>query len=96
MSDVRLSVAAPCYNEAESIEAVVARWDEVLTQAPLSSEIVLCNDGSTDGTREVLKKYRDQQDIQVLLHETNQGKGAALKSGFEPALCTTHTPGDAG
>src|SRR5215831_194292 len=54
----RLSVAAPCFNEAEGIESVVAEWDGVLAHIPEATEIVLCNDGSTDGTAEVLERLR--------------------------------------
>jgi len=43
-----LSVAAPCYNEADGIGGVVAEWDAVLAAIPQASEVVLCNDGSTD------------------------------------------------
>ena len=49
-----LSVAAPCYNEAEGIADVVAEWNAVLDTVPQATEIVLCNDGSTDGTAAVL------------------------------------------
>lgn len=87
MSEVRLSVAAPCYNEAESIEAVVARWDEVLSQAPLSSEIVLCNDGSTDGSAAVLERLRARYPrLRVVSFERNGGYGRALSAAID-ATC---------
>src|SRR5262245_59470749 len=54
----RLSVAAPCFNEAEGIADVVAEWDGVLSRVPEPTEIVLCNDGSTDGTAGVLERLR--------------------------------------
>ncbi|HZJ72570.1 MAG TPA: glycosyltransferase family 2 protein [Planctomycetota bacterium] len=84
MSAVRLSVAAPCYNEAESIEAVVARWDEVLAKAPLSSEIVLCNDGSTDGTAAVLERLQRRfPRLRVVSFEQNGGYGRALSAAID-------------
>ena len=76
-----LSVVIPVFNEVHTVDEVIRR----VRGCGIRCELILVDDGSTDGTREVLKKYRDQQDIQVLLHETNQGKGAALKSGFERA-----------
>ena len=56
MNALRISVAAPCFNEADSIERVVAEWDRVLAAVPRGSEIVLCNDGSTDGTAAILEQ----------------------------------------
>ena len=84
MSEPRLSVAAPCFNEAESIEAVVARWDEVLSKTPLSSEIVLCNDGSTDGTPAVLERLqRRYPRLRVVSFEKNGGYGRALSAAID-------------
>ena len=75
----RLSVAAPCYNEAEGIAAVVAEWDAVLDTVPAPTEIVLCNDGSTDGTREVLERLGPRfPRLRVVHNATNGGYGRAL------------------
>jgi dolichol-phosphate mannosyltransferase len=77
----RLSVAAPCYNEADGIEAVVAEWDAVLATVPSPTEIVLCNDGSTDGTGEVLERLRERLPrLRVVHHAVNGGYGRALSS----------------
>jgi glycosyltransferase involved in cell wall biosynthesis len=73
-----LSVVIPVYNEATTVEKVIDRVRA--TRLPL--EIILVDDGSTDGTREVLERLRDEADLKVVLHEKNQGKGAALKTGF--------------
>jgi glycosyltransferase involved in cell wall biosynthesis len=75
------SIAAPCYNEAEGIEAVLAEWDAVLAARPEESEIVLCNDGSTDGTREVLERLQAPYPrLRVVNNPTNGGYGRALAS----------------
>jgi dolichol-phosphate mannosyltransferase len=75
----RLSVAAPCFNEAAGIAAVVAEWEAVLEAWGQSSEIVLCNDGSTDGTREVLERLRTQSSrLRVVHNAENGGYGRAL------------------
>jgi dolichol-phosphate mannosyltransferase len=79
----RLSVAAPCYNEAEGIEAVVAEWDALLAQRPEPTEIVLCNDGSIDGTAEVLDRLRLRVPrLRVVHNATNGGYGRALSSAI--------------
>lgn len=81
---VRLSVAAPCFNESESIEQVVATWDAVLSRAPLSSEIVLCNDGSTDGTAAVLERLAARYPrLRVVTFEKNGGYGRALSAAID-------------
>lgn len=75
----RLSVAAPCYNEAEGIEAVVTEWDGVLATMTEPSEIVLCNDGSTDGTGAVLDRLRTRfPRLHVIHNAQNGGYGRAL------------------
>src|SRR5262245_55971257 len=87
MSDVRLSVATPCFNEAESIESVVATWDAVLSGAPFASEIVLCNDGSTDGTAAVLEKLKQRfPRLRVVTLERNAGYGRALSSAINASI----------
>lgn len=76
---VRLSVAAPCYNEAEGIEAVVREWDTVLASKSGATEIVLCNDGSTDGTRDVLGRLQTNfPRLRVVDNAVNGGYGRAL------------------
>jgi len=70
----------PCYNELSTIEEIVSR---VLAQ-PLTAELVVVDDGSTDGTRDILAGFTDPR-IRVLLQETNQGKGAAIRRGFQEA-----------
>ena len=75
----KLSVAAPCFNEAEGIAAVVDEWVAVLDACPHASEIVLCNDGSTDGTYDVLEALRARVPrLRVVHNATNGGYGRAL------------------
>ncbi len=78
-----LSVVIPVYNEVEFVETLV---QTVLAAVPeIEKESLLVDDGSTDGTRDVLKKLEDPPRIRVKLHERNQGKGAALRTGFDMA-----------
>jgi glycosyltransferase involved in cell wall biosynthesis len=78
----RLSVVMPVYNEIRTLAKVIERVRA--TRLPL--EIVIVDDGSRDGSREYLSGLRDagQQnaDLKILLHERNQGKGGAIKTGF--------------
>jgi glycosyltransferase involved in cell wall biosynthesis len=74
----RLSVVIPVFNELDTVAEVVSR----VRQCGVPCEIILVDDASTDGTRELLAGWQDQPDLKVLFHEKNQGKGAALKTGF--------------
>lgn len=79
----RISVAAPCFNEAEGIEEVVRQWEAVLAGRPEVSEIVVCDDGSTDGTGRVLERLRASLPrLRVVHHPTNGGYGRALASAI--------------
>jgi glycosyltransferase involved in cell wall biosynthesis len=79
--EFRLSVVIPVYNELDTVGEVVAR----VRRCGVPCEIILVDDASTDGTRELLESWRDPPDLKILFHERNQGKGAALKTGFEQA-----------
>jgi glycosyltransferase involved in cell wall biosynthesis len=78
-----LSVVMPAYNERDSIRSIVA----AVMNAPVRSlELIIVDDGSTDGTREILKNEIAKLDrVRVVMHEKNKGKGAALHTGFRLA-----------
>jgi glycosyltransferase involved in cell wall biosynthesis len=78
---LKLSVVIPAYNEVATIEPLLER----VLAAPYSKEILVVDDGSTDGTRELLAARDGRDGVRVLLHERNQGKGAALATGFAAA-----------
>ena len=76
-----LSVVIPCFNEAGTILDLIER----VRQAPVASkQLIVVDDGSSDGTRELLKGL-SAPDLTVLLHDYNKGKGAALATGFAAA-----------
>ncbi len=77
-----VSVVIPCYNERTTIETIV---QAVRAASPELKEIIVVDDCSTDGTREVLKSAIEPMVAKVVYHEVNQGKGAALRTGFAHA-----------
>jgi glycosyltransferase involved in cell wall biosynthesis len=77
---VKLSVIVPCFNEKSTIAEIVDR----VRATRLDIELIVVDDASTDGTREVLKQIEGKID-RVILQPANRGKGAALKSGFAVA-----------
>ena len=79
--NLKLSVIIPCYNEKSTIEELVRRVRAV----GLVHEIVLVDDGSTDGTRDVLATMETRDDLKIILHQHNMGKGAAVRTGFKNA-----------
>jgi glycosyltransferase involved in cell wall biosynthesis len=70
----------PCYNEQRTILALLKQ----VAESPWVREIIVVDDGSTDGTRQILGDIHDAT-VRVVIHERNQGKGAALRTGFEHA-----------
>jgi glycosyltransferase involved in cell wall biosynthesis len=78
---VNLSIVIPIYNEKQTIERLIERVRAV----ELDKHLILVDDCSTDGTRDLLKRYEDNDDCTVLYHQKNQGKGAALRTGFAEA-----------
>ena len=79
---MKLTVVMPVYNEKETIREIVRRvlaMDEVF-------ELLIVDDGSTDGTREILTELVGLDRVRVILKERNEGKGSAVVRGFEEAL----------
>lgn len=86
-NDFKLSVVMPVFNEAATIREVIER----VLKAPIPCELVIVDDGSSDGTGDALKQFeidfasqhqREQKSLKLIFHDVNQGKGAALKTGF--------------
>jgi len=79
---MRLSIIIPVYNEVNTIREIINRVDAV----ELDKEIIIVDDCSTDGTRELIKDIRDNgkfnSDLRVVYHSKNQGKGAAIRAGI--------------
>lgn len=78
---MKLSVIIPVYNEVESILTILKRVQDT----KLATEIILVDDGSKDGTRDVLTKLTGKKGLNIILHEKNQGKGAAVRTGMAAA-----------
>ena len=77
---MKVSVIIPCYNEKDSLPKLLA----LVKEAPVKEkEIVLVDDASEDGTREMIKATLEREVDQVVYHEKNMGKGAAIRSGLE-------------
>jgi len=93
----RLSIIIPVYNEAATVAEIIRRVRAVSLAVSvgygdldgrvveLERELVVVDDGSTDGTREVLQAYEGEPDVVVVFHERNRGKGAAVRTGLDHA-----------
>ena len=78
---MNISVIIPVYNEVNNVQEIVKR----VQATKLATEIVIVDDGSLDGTREILQKLDGKKKIRVIFHEKNQGKGAAVVTGMKAA-----------
>ena len=77
---MKLSVVVPVYNEKQTVRQILKR----ILATPHEKEVILVDDGSTDGTRDVLREIEAEKDprVRIFLHEQNGGKGSALRTGF--------------
>ncbi len=78
---MNVSVVIPVYNEKETIAEILKR----VRNTKIPREILVVDDGSTDGTRGLLAKLNGKSKVKVILHERNRGKGAAVRTGIEAA-----------
>ncbi len=78
---MKLSVVIPVYNEETTLRDILQR----VRDTPFDKEIILVDDCSLDGTRAILKELEKAEDLKIFYHEVNQGKGAALRTGFQHA-----------
>mgnify|MGYP001191608787 FL=1 len=78
---MEITVIVPAYNEVHTIREIIRR----VKNTGLAKEILVVDDGSTDGTREILKELDQQGEVRVIFHERNQGKGAAVVTGIRAA-----------
>ena len=87
-----LAVVIPVYNERDTLPTLLERLERTTpprrpdTGEPLARVIVLVDDGSTDGTRELVRSFEGRTGVDVRLHDRNRGKGAALRTGFARAI----------
>jgi glycosyltransferase involved in cell wall biosynthesis len=81
-SSMKLTIVIPCFNEKQTIRSIV---DAVRSAPYPQKEIIVVDDFSTDGTREILANELAGKIDRLVFHETNQGKGAALRSGIQHA-----------
>ncbi|MBI5879422.1 MAG: glycosyltransferase family 2 protein [Chloroflexi bacterium] len=78
---MKLSIIIPAYNEKSTIAEIIER----VKATPFEKEIIVVDDGSTDGTREILQQRQSDGIVQVIYRAKNGGKGAAVRDGFERA-----------
>ena len=78
---MKLSIIIPCYNESKTIISLIS----AVKKSPITDrEIIIVDDGSKDGTHNILNEITDPE-VRVIFHRFNQGKGAALRTGFQEA-----------
>lgn len=81
ISGMKISVIIPAFNEFNTIQEILRRVEAV----QIADEIIVVDDGSTDGTREILQSLDGQGPVRTVYHENNQGKGTAVRTGIQHA-----------
>ena len=79
-NNILLSIVVPCFNEINTLENIINE----IKKSPIKKEIIIVDDGSTDGSREYLQKL-DDHEIHKFFHKVNYGKGAAIRTGIKKA-----------
>lgn len=85
LSPVELSVVMPCFNESEVIETLLKEWIAFLDEEVRDYEIIVVNDGSSDGTGRILDKVRREHKTLRVIHQLNLGAARAIRRGYETA-----------
>ena len=75
---MKLSIIMPVFNEHKTIREIIAK----VMAVPIEKELVIVDDASTDGTRDILKEYEGKENIKVIYHQKNKGKEGAIKTGI--------------
>jgi glycosyltransferase involved in cell wall biosynthesis len=78
---MKLSVVVPVYNEVDNIREILKR----VRATGAAAEVIVVDDGSVDGSRDILASMKNRRGLKVLTHERNQGKGAAVRTGIQAA-----------
>ncbi len=81
---MKLSVLMPVYNERETLQEILDQVRAVKLEG-IEKEIVVVDDGSTDGSRDILRQEEEKGDLRIFYHQTNRGKGAAVRTAIEQA-----------
>lgn len=80
---MKLSIIIPVYNEKDYIEKVIKMVHDVKLNYPVEKEVIVVDDGSNDGTKEILNRLKEERNLKIIFNEKNMGKGYALRRGFE-------------